>query len=71
MKRCDSCDIELTGSALLMKGKPYCCRGCAEGGPCICTYEESAGRPATNGHVDPVLTGELFGRREEPHDEQS
>jgi len=40
--RCASCDIELTRGSLLVQGAPFCCSGCAQGGPCICTYE---GRP--------------------------
>jgi hypothetical protein len=60
MKRCSSCDIELPGQAVIVAGRAYCCSGCSAGGPCCCTYEGEGLRPATNGHVDPLLT-ELLG----------
>ena len=58
--RCACCDIELTGSPLMVDGKPFCCAGCAGGGPCICTYEGDQGRYPRNGHHDPLLVPGLF-----------
>jgi len=61
MKKCYSCDIELTAGAMLMAGRPFCCAGCAAGGPCSCTYEDQQAQRPSNGHGDPVMTRELFG----------
>ncbi len=58
--KCSSCDIEITGKALMVDGKPYCCRGCAEGGPCICSYEGDLGRYPRNGHHDLLALPDLF-----------
>lgn len=60
MMRCGSCEIELTGSPLLVDGKAFCCAGCAEGGPCTCTYEGDQGRYPHNGHSDPMVVQDLF-----------
>jgi len=61
MKRCFSCDIELPADVLISSGHPYCCSGCAVGGPCSCTYEGQPAPQHANGHTDPVLTRELLG----------
>lgn len=49
--RCASCDIELTTDYVLTDGQPFCCHGCAQGGPCLCTYEGSPARYPRNGHT--------------------
>ena len=36
---CASCEILLTGQPVWFMDETYCCRGCAEGGPCMCSYE--------------------------------
>lgn len=36
---CASCEILITGKAVWRMDESYCCLGCAQGGPCICTYE--------------------------------
>jgi hypothetical protein len=61
MKRCFSCDIELPAAVLIVAGLPYCCSGCSVGGPCCCTYEGQSVHRPTNGHADPLVTGELLG----------
>jgi hypothetical protein len=60
MIKCDSCDIDLGHDHVVMSGKAFCCAGCADGGPCICSYEESDGRHHRNGHSDPVISEMLF-----------
>lgn len=60
MIKCDSCDIELAGSHLVVHGKPFCCLGCSEGGPCICSYEKEDGRRQRNGHTDPIISQMLY-----------
>lgn len=37
--RCASCEIPLTDQPVLRLDEAYCCIGCAQGGPCVCTYE--------------------------------
>ncbi|MEX0800028.1 MAG: hypothetical protein WD379_02285 [Dehalococcoidia bacterium] len=49
-KRCASCDIELDRSAMTVEGIVYCCRGCAVGGPCVCSYVGDLSRYPRNGH---------------------
>ncbi len=36
---CANCLGEFYWSAVYSEGQPYCCEGCARGGPCICTYD--------------------------------
>ena len=60
MIRCDSCDIDLEGQPLFVNGKPFCCVGCSEGGPCTCTYEKDDSRRQRNGHSDPVVSRLLY-----------
>ncbi|MCI0438811.1 MAG: 6-carboxytetrahydropterin synthase [Chloroflexi bacterium] len=35
---CENCFEALNRPAYYHEGRPYCCAGCADGGPCICTY---------------------------------
>ncbi len=58
--KCLSCDIDLHGTPEMLDGEPFCCAGCAAGGPCVCTYERGPGRYPHNGHVDTVLAAELM-----------
>jgi hypothetical protein len=61
MSKCDSCDIDLPGDHLVVLGKPFCCHGCSQGGPCICTYEMENSRQGRNGHSDPLILDMLLG----------
>lgn len=36
---CASCDQLLTDQPVYRMDEAYCCLGCAQGGPCVCTYE--------------------------------
>lgn len=36
---CASCEAILTGPPVYRMDETYCCVGCAQGGPCVCTYE--------------------------------
>jgi len=60
MDRCSNCDIDLGISPLMVRGKTYCCAGCADGGPCRCSYEKGNSRQHRNGHSDPVISELLF-----------
>ena len=61
MLRCASCDIELSGQPVTANGRRYCCLGCADGGPCVCTYERDAGRYPRNGHATHEVLRETLG----------
>jgi hypothetical protein len=54
-RRCASCDIEISGVPELVDGDVFCCPGCAEGGPCTCTYEGDQARYPHNGHGELML----------------
>jgi hypothetical protein len=54
-KRCASCDIELHRSLFIVDGLAYCCQGCANGGPCVCSYVGDPARYPGNGHTDRAL----------------
>ncbi len=45
---------------MIRAGKAFCCAGCAEGGPCVCAYEDRSGQHPRNGHADPLLIAELL-----------
>ena len=51
-KKCASCDIELEALPLAVGERLYCCRGCSEGGPCVCSYADDPARYPRNGHND-------------------
>jgi hypothetical protein len=36
---CACCDGAITDRPIYRMDEAYCCTGCAEGGPCVCTYE--------------------------------
>jgi hypothetical protein len=37
---CASCDGAITGEPVYRRDGAYCCLGCADGGPCACSYEQ-------------------------------
>jgi hypothetical protein len=53
--RCASCDIEIAGRPVLRMDEAYCCGGCAEGGPCLCTYEADLADDGVDGLGLPFL----------------
>ena len=38
MTRCASCEWAFEGAATVIGDVPFCCTGCADSGPCTCTY---------------------------------
>lgn len=70
MKKCDSCDIDLGTEPVVVSGKTFCCYGCSEGGPCVCTYEKEDALRRTNGHADPLMSRILFLESRDAHDSQ-
>lgn len=57
---CSNCFAEFEWTPFTQDGEEFCCSGCADGGPCICTYN---GAP----HL-PVVASASVGER--PEDEQ-
>ena len=39
LPRCANCGVEILWRPATFRGKPYCCGGCAQGGPCYCSYD--------------------------------
>lgn len=58
---CANCGIEVTEERTVVDGITYCCRGCASGGPCYCSYD----RPG--GSVLNCSIGDVFAHRR-PHE---
>jgi hypothetical protein len=46
---CASCEITLTGWPLYRADEAFCCPGCADGGPCVCTYESDLAHDGVDG----------------------
>jgi len=38
-RRCTNCREEIAWEPVYQGDEPFCCEGCAKGGPCICTYD--------------------------------
>ena len=58
---CASCEMELVGIGVVVAGRTYCCRGCAQGGPCVCTYGGSLPVPAAEDDGGMLGNGFPFG----------
>ena len=60
---CASCDTRLIDRPVYRMDETYCCRGCAFGGPCICTYEQDLANDGVD-HLglpfamQPIVAGE-------------
>ena len=58
---CVTCELEIAGRPEFLAGLPFCCAGCAVGGPCSCSYdvlEDVYSVVATAGTApEPVLAG--------------
>jgi hypothetical protein len=67
---CVACEIALGTTFVTYLGLPFCCEGCAGGGPCTCTYEDvEASHLADTDAVDHLgLAFRLA--RPVPHDEE-
>ena len=55
---CANCGAEIHWPPAMHRGKTYCCGGCAQGGPCYCSYDLASFDwlyPANRQHaLDPV-----------------
>ena len=39
VSRCDNCGAEIPWAPVMHRDRTYCCGGCAQGGPCYCSYD--------------------------------
>lgn len=60
--KCESCDIELAALPLWRDDRYFCCSGCADGGPCICSYVDDPARLGKDASGEPVHMNELLDR---------
>jgi hypothetical protein len=62
---CASCEALLIDRPVYRMDEAYCCLGCAQNGPCICTYEQDLADDGVD-HLglpfamEPVGAGELL-----------
>ncbi len=54
---CASCDGVIVGRPVYRMDEAYCCVGCAEGGPCVCTYEADLAEDGVDGLGLPFAEG--------------
>jgi hypothetical protein len=60
---CASCDGVITDRPVYRMDEAYCCLGCAQNGPCICTYEQDLADDGVNNlglpfAMEPIVSGE-------------
>lgn len=41
-RTCANCGADIPWRPVLRAGQPFCCAGCAQGGPCVCSYDDVA-----------------------------
>ncbi len=65
---CRNCGIEIEWQPVIVDRQPYCCLGCAHGGPCQCDYDRlpSLTAPATLAQRTPPQALEVLIRRPAP-----
>ena len=52
--RCVNCDILFDWQPTVVRGRLFCCTGCAQGGPCSCDYENLPRDPVVREPPDNV-----------------
>jgi len=62
---CASCELALSGRPVYFMDETYCCNGCAQGGPCVCTYEADLAEDGVNGLGLPFAVSERVEKRDE------
>jgi hypothetical protein len=71
---CASCDGRLVDRPVYRMDETYCCLGCAEGGPCICSYEADLAEDGVDGlglpfGLEPVSEQPAFAPAGRPWDD--
>lgn len=59
---CTNCGIVIHWQPTIVDGRPFCCLGCARGGPCECDYDNLPRRDEVNALVLKTLR-EMLPRR--------
>jgi hypothetical protein len=54
---CGTCEIEIAGTPTFQAGVPFCCPGCAAGGPCACSYDPPPSDSRIRECLDVVVAG--------------
>jgi hypothetical protein len=44
---CANCGLDIWWRPTVVDGRTYCCGGCAQGGPCYCSYDLPVSAPKT------------------------
>ncbi len=61
LPHCANCGVAIPWRPAIHRGKTYCCGGCAQGGPCYCSYDlgelgpHRSQRPASMASHAPVV----------------
>lgn len=58
--RCANCRLEIAWEPIVVDGQVFCCGGCAQGGPCYCSYDLDFVEPERS---RPTVGGEAHRRR--------
>jgi len=69
--KCESCDIEIAVLPLWREDRYFCCSGCADGGPCICSYTDDPARLGKDSGAEPVRMEDLLDRYDRELDQSS
>ena len=54
MAVCANCEWTVDGNPVVVAGNPFCCTGCAGGGPCTCAYANTRETPSGEGSAGGV-----------------
>lgn len=53
--RCVNCGLDIAWEPVVVDGKPYCCGGCAQGGPCYCSYDVPESDGSTSAEAEEAV----------------
>jgi hypothetical protein len=70
--RCHNCGAAISWRPVTHRGHIYCCGGCAQGGPCYCSYDLTTRdwpRPATPRHGGRVTPAAVAAQRRFDYEE--
>jgi hypothetical protein len=56
---CASCEITIVGWPIYRADEAFCCPGCADGGPCVCSYESELAEDGVDGLGLPFAVPQL------------
>ena len=60
-RNCSNCGIAISWMPVLAHGTVYCCEGCAQGGPCICTYDQDPWNLGLSEPISPTPLNSTMG----------